>query len=45
MSTLHFPKKLEHFSHDLKASDPGAWIVSAIGSVLLILILAAFFYH
>lgn len=45
MSTLHFLKKFEHFSHDLKESDSGAWIVSAVGSVLLILILAAFFYH
>lgn len=45
MSTLHFPKAFEHISHDLKESDPGALIVLAIGSLLLILILAAFFYH
>lgn len=43
MSTLHFPKKFELISHSFKDSDPGAWIVSAVGSVLLVLILAAFF--
>lgn len=44
-STLHWPKKPEIISHGFKDSDPGAWIVSAVGSVLLILILASFFFH
>ncbi len=43
MSNLHLPKRLAHISHDLHDSDPGAWAVSALGAVLLILILAAFF--
>lgn len=45
MSALHLPKAFEHISHDLKECDPGALIVLAIGSLLLILILSAFFYH
>lgn len=45
MSTLHLPKRFELISHGLEESDPGALIVLAVGSVLLILILAAFFFH
>jgi hypothetical protein len=45
MSTLHLPKKFELISHSFKDSDPGAWIVSAVGSVLLVLILAAFYFR
>lgn len=45
MSTLHMPKKFGFVNHGLKDSDPGAWIVSAVGSVLLILILAAFYFR
>lgn len=45
MSTLHFSKKFEIISQNLKGTDPGALIVFGVGSVLLILILAAFFLH
>lgn len=45
MLTLHLPKKFEPISQSLKGTDPVAWIVWALASASLTMILAAAFWR
>ncbi len=43
MLTLHLPRKFEQIGHNLKGTDPAAWIVLAVAAGLLIMVIAASF--
>jgi len=45
MSTLHFPKRFEHFGDSIKKTDPAAWVVLALAIGSLAVLYAVIYFR
>lgn len=45
MSTLHLPKRFEHFGGSIKKTDPAAWVVLALAIGSLAVLYAVIYFR